>query len=70
MGGSAYLHRAVTNGNGFVCPDQFRDIVASRDMWFVDHTAAMHALVKGRSNQHDLDRMAEGLHLAQHVWGI
>ena len=39
-------------------------------MWYVDNTAALHALVKGRSKHSDLDRMAEVIHLALYTWNI
>ena len=42
----------------------------NRGLWFVDNTAALHALVRGRSKHADLDRMAEVIHLAFYTWNI
>ena len=42
----------------------------TRGLCFIDNTAAFMAVVKGRSNQPDLDKMASILQLAAYVWNI
>ena len=42
-----------------------------RGIWFIDNTAALMALVRGRSNSEDLDRLAGLIHavlFAHRVW--
>ena len=49
-------------------PDELR---GKRGVWFIDNTAALMALVRGRSNSADLDRLAGSIHaalFAMQIW--
>jgi hypothetical protein len=49
-------------------PDRLR---GKRGVWFIDNTAALMALIRGRSNSADLDRLAGSIHaalFAMQIW--
>ena len=49
-------------------PDEMR---GKRGIWFIDNTAALMALIRGRSNSPDLDKLAGSIHaalFAMQIW--